>query len=48
MATVSFPRGHKEAWATVTEPANGVWLIEMHNLPDNRLLPVRPGCCLSR
>lgn len=40
MTTVSFPRGAKEPWATVTEPASGVWILEMHNRPDNRLLPV--------
>lgn len=42
-SAVTFPRGQKEGWATVTEPASGVWLLEMHNLqnsPDNRLEPV--------
>jgi hypothetical protein len=42
-SAVTFPRGQKEGWATVTEPASGVWLLEMHNFqnsPDNRLEPV--------
>ncbi|GAA5953637.1 hypothetical protein JCM8115_004110 [Rhodotorula mucilaginosa] len=41
-SAVTFPRGQKEGWATVTEPASGVWLLEMHNFqnsPDNRLEP---------
>jgi hypothetical protein len=41
MATVSFPRGNKDAWASVSEPASGVFVLSMNNLPDNRLLPVR-------
>lgn len=41
MTTVTFPRGNKDAWASVSEPATGVWVLEMHNLPDNRLEPVR-------
>ncbi|GAA5985158.1 hypothetical protein JCM10908_002549 [Rhodotorula pacifica] len=39
MTSVTFPRGRQEGLVTVTEPASGVWLLEMHNLPDNRLEP---------
>lgn len=45
MTTVSFPRGNKDAWASVSEPASGVFVLSMHNLPDNRLLPVRLDLC---
>merc|ERR1711939_369546 len=38
-AAVTFPRAAKQALATVTQEGNGVWLLSMHNLPDNRLLP---------
>lgn len=41
MATISFPRGNKDAWASVSEPASGVFVLSMNNAPDNRLLPVR-------
>ncbi|BGP43900.1 hypothetical protein JCM10450v2_008100 [Rhodotorula kratochvilovae] len=42
MPTVTFPRGAKEALATVSTPLgddSGAFLLEMHNVPDNRLLP---------
>src|SRR5690349_10602825 len=36
----TFPKGAKEALATVTR-TNNVYLLSMHNAPDNRLTPVR-------
>ncbi|GJN94217.1 hypothetical protein Rhopal_007291-T1 [Rhodotorula paludigena] len=42
MATVSFPRKASTPLATVSLPlgqGSNVWLLEMHNVPDNRLLP---------
>lgn len=37
----TFPRGAAQALATVTSPSKGVFLLSMHNLPDNRLTPVK-------
>ncbi|KAL7339898.1 ClpP/crotonase-like domain-containing protein [Rhodotorula toruloides] len=42
MASRAFPRSAKDPWVTVTTPVGaegGVWLLEMHNFPDNRLEP---------
>ena len=39
MAAITFPRGALKALATVTKPTPNVFLLSMHNLPDNRLTP---------
>ncbi|GAA6011211.1 hypothetical protein JCM10207_005540 [Rhodosporidiobolus poonsookiae] len=39
MTTVTFPRASSTPLATVSQPAPEVWMLSMHNLPDNRLLP---------
>lgn len=42
MAAHTFPRSSNNPWVTVSTPVGaegGVWLLEMHNLPDNRLEP---------
>ncbi|SCV74710.1 BQ2448_7739 [Microbotryum intermedium] len=39
VVTRTFPREAKEALATVSRQTNGVYLLSMHNLPDNRLTP---------
>ena len=39
MASITFPRGALKALATVTKPTPNVFLLSMHNLPDNRLTP---------
>ncbi|KAM0749675.1 ClpP/crotonase [Meredithblackwellia eburnea MCA 4105] len=37
--TVAFPRGAAKALLSITKPTPGVYLLSMHNLPDNRLTP---------
>lgn len=37
----TFPRGAARALLTVTRPSKGLFLLSMHNAPDNRLTPVR-------
>ncbi|KAM0749676.1 ClpP/crotonase [Meredithblackwellia eburnea MCA 4105] len=37
--TITFPTGAAKALLTVTKPSKGIFLLSMHNLPDNRLTP---------
>ena len=37
--SITFPRGALKGLATVTKPTPNVFLLSMHNLPDNRLTP---------